>query len=260
MTHLKAVLWDVDGTLAETERDGHRVAFNLAFEAHGLPWRWSEARYGELLRITGGRERLLHDMTTRSDAPGTVDERTALAHALHTLKNQRYVELVRSGSLPLRPGVRAIMDECSERGVRMGIVTTTSRGNAEALLQVHLGARWRERFGVVLCGEDVQRKKPDPEVYLKALAALDIGPLEAVAVEDSPGGVAAARAADVPVVVPLSAYFADAIIESAVAIGPGLHDRRGWRPALRDGQAPGPVTLDDIEGWCAQMDQVSQYG
>ena len=259
MTRLKALLWDVDGTLAETERDGHRVAFNMAFEACGIAWRWDEAHYGELLRITGGRERLMFDMNRRADAPPFA-ERDAIARAIHASKNAFYAEFVNSGGIPLRGGVLALMQQCRERGVRMGIATTTSRSNLEALMRVHLGQRWAQGFAVTVCGEDVQRKKPDPEVYLEALRALAIGPLEAVAIEDAPGGVAAARAADIPVVVTRSAYFALAPIEGAVAIGPGLHDRRGWRPALRVSAAPdGAVGLDDIEAWCAQMDSVCDY-
>jgi HAD superfamily hydrolase (TIGR01509 family) len=259
MPRLKALLWDVDGTLAETERDGHRVAFNQAFEASGVPWRWDEAHYGDLLRITGGRERLLFDMSTRADAPAPA-EREAIARAIHARKNAAYAELVRSTGVPLREGVLALMQQCRERGVRMGIVTTTSRSNLDVLLRMHLGPRWGEGFAVTVCGEDVQRKKPDPGAYFQALRALAIGPLEAVAIEDAPGGLAAARAADIPVVVTRSAYFAQAPIEGAVAVGPGLHDRRGWRPVLRvaDGDPRG-VGLYDIEGWCAQMDSVCDY-
>ena len=259
MSRLKALLWDVDGTLAETERDGHRVAFNQAFEASGVPWRWDEARYGELLHVTGGRERLLFDMNTRGDAPA-LGEREAIARAIHAKKNAVYAELVCSGGIPLRDGVLALMQQCRQSAVRMGIATTTSRSNLDALMRVHLGPGWAEWFAVTVCGEDVQRKKPDPEVYLMALRALNIGPLDAVAIEDAPGGLAAARAADIPAVVTRSAYFAQAPIEGAVAVGPGLHDRRGWRPALRvaDGDAGG-VDLDDIKGWCAQMDSVSDY-
>lgn len=260
---LKAVLWDVDGTLAETERDGHRVAFNLAFEALGVPWRWDEAHYGELLGVTGGRERLMHDMTSRSDAPALAEERQALARALHARKNQLYGELVRAGGIPLRPGVADLMAQCLHEGVRMGIVTTTSRDNVEALLGVHLGARWATWFDVIVCGEDVAQKKPDPEVYLKALAALRLGPLATLALEDSPGGVAAACAAEVPVVVTRSFYFEHATIEGAIAIGPGLHQRAGWRPPLPGRtaeQGQRPVTLEDLATWHAQMDTVSQFG
>jgi HAD superfamily hydrolase (TIGR01509 family) len=257
MTPLHALLWDVDGTLAETERDGHRVAFNHAFEAHGLPWRWDEAQYGKLLAISGGRERLLHFMSGRSDVPPLAGEREALAASLHKQKNARYAELAKLGRLALRPGVAELIAECGARGVRLAIATTTSRGNVEALMADTLGPDWAQRFAAIVCGEDVSRKKPDPEVYEKALAALGIAPLQAVALEDSPGGVAAARAAGIPVVVTLSHYFADAVIEDAIAIGPGLHTRAGWQPALAD---EGRVTLDDIGQWRWQMERVSRFG
>jgi HAD superfamily hydrolase (TIGR01509 family) len=253
---LKALLWDVDGTLAETERDGHRVAFNRAFEALGLPWRWDEARYGELLRVTGGRERLLHDMATRSDAPPLGGQREALARELHQRKNRFYAEIVGTGALALRPGVADLIDEAWASGLRQGIVTTTSRANVEALLARPFGPRWAEHFAVVVCGEDVARKKPDPEAYLRALAALRLPPLQALAIEDSPGGVAAARAAAVPVMVTLSHYFADAIIDGAIAIGPGLHQRTGWRPSPGPGR-DGRVTLAQVAAWRAEMDWLS---
>lgn len=254
----KALLWDVDGTLAETERDGHRVAFNRAFEALGLPWRWDERRYGALLRVTGGRERLLHDMASHPDAPVLLDERLALAQRLHELKNRAYGEIVASGAILLREGVRSLLDECRERGVRLGIVTTTSTANVQALLAAHLGAAWRQRFDTVVCGEDTAQKKPHPEAYQRALAALRIAANEALAVEDSPGGVTAAREAQVPVVVTRSAYFADDPIDGAVAIGPGLHQRAGWRPAPRGKQ--GPVDLDDLVEWHSRMELVGWGG
>jgi HAD superfamily hydrolase (TIGR01509 family) len=261
MARPQAVLWDVDGTLAETERDGHRVAFNLAFEACGVPWRWDEEHYGELLRITGGRERLLHDMTMRKDAPPLAAERQALARVIHDRKNVFYASLINEGHIALRGGVRELIEECLQRGVRMALTTTTSRSNVKALLCAHLGPHWQDSFAAVVCGEDVSAKKPDPEVYFQALRRLAVSPNDAVAIEDSPGGVAAARLAEVPVVVTLSAYFANATIEGAIAIGPGLHDRRGWRPALRaSASAAERVGLDDIQAWCAQMETVSQFG
>lgn len=255
----KAILWDVDGTLAETERDGHRVAFNLALEAFGMPWRWDERHYGELLNITGGRERLLHDMAHRSDAPAVPGERERLARAIHAKKNSIYGEMMRERSIPLREGVLGLLDECRSEGVRVAITTTTSRTNVDALLRSHFGAKWPEQFSAVVCGEDVRSKKPNPEAYLHTLQALALGPLDAIAIEDSPGGVAAARAADIPVVVTRSHYFATAPIDAAIAIGPGLHTRQGWSPALAGESATGPVRLDDIRGWRKQMDWVSQF-
>jgi HAD superfamily hydrolase (TIGR01509 family) len=256
MSRLRAILWDVDGTLAETERDGHRVAFNLSFSDLGLPWHWEEGRYGELLAVTGGRERLLADMATRTDAPATAGEREALAREIHHRKNQFYVELVRQARLPLREGVVALFEEAGSAGLHQAIVTTTSRSNIDALLRVQLGARWRERFAALVCGEDVQHKKPDPEAYLKALAELGLCPQATVALEDSPVGLAAARAAGVPAIVARSSYFANASLIGALAVGPGLHDRRGWRPP--PGRGSGRVRLEDLLGWHAQIDLVDQ--
>jgi len=181
-----------------------------------------------------------------------------LARELHGLKNRFYGELVRAAALPLRPGVAELIRECQAEGMRMAITTTTSRSNVDALLRVHLGDRWRAQFAAIVCGEDVQRKKPDPEVFHVALQQLDLTATEALALEDSPGGVAAARAAEVPVVVTRSAYFADAIIENAIAIGPGLHTRADWRPGLRGSE--GRVGLDDLRAWHDTMDLVSQFG
>jgi len=246
LNRLAALLWDVDGTMAETERDGHRVAFNLAFADFGLAFRWDVARYGELLEVAGGRERLLADLESRANAPDDADARAALAAEVHRRKNAHYGRLVREGRIALREGVRELMDECSARGVPMGIATTTSRSNLEALMAVHLGAGWPKRFAAVVVGEDVAAKKPDPEVFELAVRQLGLEPAAAVAIEDSPDGVAAAHAAGVPVLVTRSCYFVDAAIEGAIAIGPGLHSRAGWRPAAA---GAGRVRLNDIVAW-----------
>lgn len=256
---LQAILWDVDGTLAETERDAHRVAFNQAFEAFGLPWHWSVERYGELLRITGGRERILHDMAGRADAPALAGEREQLARDLHARKNTLYAGLLTSRRIALRPGVADLIDDAQRAGLRQAIVTTTSRVNVDALLRLQFGVAWHRRFAAVVCGEDVRDKKPHPEAYEACLRQLAVGPLETVAIEDSPGGVAAARAAHVPVVVTRSAYFMSATIDGAIAIGPGLHSCRGWQPRCAFAAADAPVTVDHLRDWHAQMESVSQF-
>jgi beta-phosphoglucomutase-like phosphatase (HAD superfamily) len=152
--------------------------------------------------------------------------------------------------IPLRPGVLALMRECRECDLAMGLTTTTSRANVDALLTVHLGARWRDWFAVVVCGEDVERKKPDPEVYVRAVAAQGLNPQQALAIEDSPDGAASASAAGVPVVVARSAYFANAHIDGALAVGPGLHERQGWQPTLSvQSDSRAMVALADLEAW-----------
>jgi HAD superfamily hydrolase (TIGR01509 family) len=259
---IKALLWDVDGTMAETERDGHRVAFNEAFESVGLSWRWSAERYGELLRITGGRERLLHDMAERSDAPTLQRERELMADELHRRKNLAYARLVTEKCIPLRAGVLQLMDEAYRAGLKQAIVTTTSRVNVQALLGLHMGQGWRSLFQACICGEDVRAKKPDSEAYERALKVLDLNPLDTLALEDSPGGVASAQGAGVPVLVTRSAYFAHDTVEAVVAVGPGLGQRTGWRPALAEAPAAAEsrVTLDDLVDWHARMELVSQFG
>ncbi len=256
---IKAVLWDVDGTMAETESEGHRVAFNKAFELNDVPWRWDVPSYGELLKVTGGFERLMHDMRTRSDVPVQVNEREALARRIHHRKNEIYADLIRSPGIPLRPGVREMFDECRTRGVTMGIVTTTSRVNVQALLSKHLGPDWAQWFGVMVCGENVAMKKPAPDAYEEALQRLSLDPLQCVAIEDSPGGVASAQAAGVPVVVTRSVYFAQATVEDVIAIGPGLHQRAGWQPEPQAGSSEARVTLDDLVDWQSRMEYVSQH-
>lgn len=254
---LKALLWDVDGTLAETEHDGHLVAFNRAFAQLGLPWFWGERRYGELLTITGGRERLFHDLRTQPWAPVDADERTALAERVHALKNACYARILAEGLIPLRPGVRELLDDCALAGVAMAIVTTTSRANVVALLDAQLGSGWPARFAALVCGEDVARKKPDPQAYQVALDALGLAAADTLAIEDAPAGVAAACGAGVLVVVTRSRYFAAPCAVAPVcpadaanrvlAVGPSLGGVQGWQPAAA-GDA-GRIGLAQLQRW-----------
>jgi HAD superfamily hydrolase (TIGR01509 family) len=190
-----AVLWDVDGTLAETERDGHRVAFNQAFAEAGLGWHWNAQQYGEWLSVTGGRERLLAYMAQRDDAPTDAAQRDQLASRLHGRKNALYALRVAQGEVKARSGVLDLMQALASAGVLQGIVTTTSRVNVQALLHALLGPDWRARFALVLCGEDCQRKKPDPEIYQSALTQLGLPGQQVLAIEDARAGVLAARGA-----------------------------------------------------------------
>ena len=204
---LKALIWDVDGTIAETERDGHCVAFNQAFEEAGLSWRWSPVYYGPLLHVAGGRDRILHDMRQRPDAPADTAEREALARALHLRKNAIYAERVAAGALSPRPGVLRLMEEAEAAGLKLAIATTTSTSNVDALFTSFFGAAWRGRFAAVVCAEDAPQLKPHPQVYERALQALGLDAGECFALEDTPNGLKSARAAGIACGITRSAFF-----------------------------------------------------
>ena len=241
---LRALIWDVDGTIAETERDGHRVAFNRAFEAHGLPWQWDVATYGELLRVAGGRERLLHDMAGRADAPSSDGARVDLARRLHETKNVLYAALVEAGDVAWRPGVRRLMDACVDEGIVQAIATTTSRANVDALMRPAFGNAWPQRFAAIVCAEDAPAKKPDPLVYRIVLARLGLDASETIAIEDSPNGVHAACAAGITTLVTRSDYFREADCAGAAARCDDLESALTWS----GGNAPrvDPATLRDV--------------
>ncbi len=215
---LRALICDVDGTLAETERDGHRVAFNRAFAELGLPWHWDVPKYGGLLRVAGGYERLLAYMEEREDAPRELAARERLARSLHACKNRHYATLIAHGGLEPRPGVRRLIGQCLSQDIALAVATTTSRGNVEALFPHLFGTRWHELFRAVVCAEDAPRKKPDPLVYRLAIAGLGCRSCEALAMEDSPAGLAAARAAGVACLITRSSYFDNADFTGAAWI------------------------------------------
>lgn len=229
---LRALIWDIDGTVAETERDGHRIAFNRAFREVGAGWAWDVHAYGELLRVAGGLERLRHDMQTRAEAPRDPEARERLARAAHRCKNRHYLEIVTSGDLPLRPGVARLMEACMQAGIVQAVATTTGRANVEALLARNLGPAWHARFGALVCAEDAPAKKPDPLVYRFALERLGIAAREALAIEDSPNGLAAATAAGIATVITRSAYFAGADFDGHAAICDDLDGPLTWRDGV----------------------------
>jgi HAD superfamily hydrolase (TIGR01509 family) len=191
---LAALLFDVDGTLADTE-ETHRQAFNAAFLELRLPYEWDAERYEDLLRISGGKERLAHFFAS---LPVSREEHARLAAAvpaLHRVKTERYAELVAGGGSPLRPGVRRLVGEALAAGVRVGIASTTTSANVAALLDAEMGPNAHRRFAVIACGDVVPAKKPAPDIYRLALSTLGIGAAQAVAFEDSANGLASAKAA-----------------------------------------------------------------
>ena len=203
--HAAALILDVDGTLAETE-ELHRQAFNYAFARHGLDWHWDRAAYKDLLRVTGGKERIGAFHAGQGIAPPLSD---ADIGELHRIKTAHYAELVETGCCPLRPGVADLLVAAKARGQRLAIATTTSHGNIDALLSQALGPRWAADFDAIVAGDDVGHKKPAPDVYLEILARLKLAPADCVAIEDSANGLVAASQAGIPVLITRSMYFRD---------------------------------------------------
>ena len=210
---LRALIFDVDGTLAETE-EIHRIAFERAFEEDGLGWRWDVDLYRALLRVTGGRERIRHFVATRGVEP--IDE--ARIARLHGRKNEIYGEIVAAGGVALRPGVAALVERARATGLRLAMATTTSRSNVEALLAGSFGGFPDGLFDPIVTGEDVTAKKPDPEAYTLALARLGLAAEDCLAFEDSWNGLTAARGAGLRTIVTPSLYTAPEAFAGAAAI------------------------------------------
>ena len=197
-----ALVFDVDGTLAETE-EVHRAAFNAAFAAAGLDWRWSVDDYRRLLATTGGKERIARHIREIGAETAGID-----IAALHADKTRRYVDLIESGGLSLRPGVAALIDNARARGLPLAVATTTSRLNVEALTRAAFGEPADAVFDVIAAGDEVAAKKPAPDVYLLALDRLGLPAGVCLAFEDSANGLAAARAAGLACIVAPGLYTA----------------------------------------------------
>jgi HAD superfamily hydrolase (TIGR01509 family) len=243
---LEAVIFDVDGTIADTERHGHRVAFNRAFEQFGLPYRWDPERYGRLLELPGGQRRLERFLAGEGHPP---DEAARLAADLHASKQQLFLSIVREGAIPLRSGIARLVDELLEAGIRLGIATTAGRVWVEELLALLLGQERSAAFGVIVTGEDVAQRKPDPEVYTLALAGLRCAPAAGLAIEDSQAGLQAAKGAGLACLVVRNAYTAGHDFAGADLVVDDLGDGPGLSPAGGEQEPPVRVVANphDLE-------------
>lgn len=231
MTDLQAIIFDVDGTLAETE-EVHRAAFNRVFAEQGLGWDWDRALYGRLLDVTGGKERLRYWLEGPFGAPGAAKmlARADLAGwiaATHKRKTAVYTELIDGRAVELRPGVAALIGAAREAGVRLAIATTTSLPNIESLLAATLGEGWRELFPVIAAGDMVKAKKPAPDVFLLALEKLGVAAEACVALEDSENGIRSAQAAGLGVVITTSVYTRHQSFPGALAVVESLDGLAG---------------------------------
>lgn len=224
---LKALIFDVDGTLADTET-AHRLAFNHAFEELGLGWHWDEARYTELLDISGGKERLLHYWKQVNpdvkDLNGHAVQDTIAR--IHELKTAHYEAAVSGGAVALRPGVLALIDEALAAGLQLAIATTTSPVNIAALLRQAMGPGWRHNFSAIGDASSAPIKKPHPQVYLQMLAALQLEPQACLAFEDSGNGLTAATLAGLATLITPTQYTRHHDFSRALRVLPDLGQTR----------------------------------
>ena len=200
---LKALIFDVDGTLAETE-ELHRAAFNAMFENYGLNWHWDQAIYGKLLEVAGGRNRL--QFFIEQYQPPLAGDYIDVTVQMHADKTKIYGQMMAVGNLALRPGVERLINKAIEKKLKLAIATSTSRKNVDALFAATLGQDVLAHFQAICCGDEVERVKPDPHVYQLALEKLNLSPDECLAIEDSHIGLTSALEANIPTLITSSAY------------------------------------------------------
>lgn len=249
MSELKALIFDVDGTLAETE-EAHRIAFNDAFVHFGHDWVWDQALYKQLLRVTGGRQRIRHYL----EQIGSPElERADVADHIadmHIYKTGLFQKRLTGGEVPLRPGIERLFAQARDGGVRLAIATTTSAGNVEALLAANLGAESLDWFDAIGTGGVIEDLKPSPAVYLWVLDKLGLAGSDCLALEDSTNGLRSAQAADIPCVITVNPYTDDNDFTGAGVIVDGLGDAdQPFTASVGDAHGKRVVDLDLLKAW-----------
>ena len=220
---MQALIFDCDGVLVDTERDGHRVAFNQAFAAANIDAEWDVSTYGELLKVAGGKERMRHYFEHNGWPPGAEADKDDFLAGLHKSKTGLFTDIIASGELALRPGIIRIVDEAIAAGIRLGVCTTSALKSVAGVLDL-MGPERKSKFEFVLAGDVVSRKKPDPEIYLMGLERLALPADQCVVIEDSRNGLLAAHGAQIPVLITTSSYTTDEDFSEASRVVPELGD------------------------------------
>jgi len=223
---LQALIFDVDGTLADTERDGHRPAFNAAFAEAGLAWLWDVPLYGELLAVTGGKERMRYYAERHDPAFLASPDADRRIKELHAAKTRHYQAILEAGRIPLRPGVARLIREAHASGVRLAVATTTAPENVTTLLTTVLAPDAVDWFEAIGAGDIVPAKKPAPDIYRWVLERLHLPASACLAIEDSAIGLRAALAAGLPTLVSTSVYTVGEDFSGALAVRADLADVR----------------------------------
>ena len=244
MADLKTLIFDVDGTLANTE-EAHRQAFNYSFKQAGLDWEWDVELYTKLLKVTGGKERIRHYVEEFLKQEIEQDK----VVALHLAKNERYQSVVLDKQLPLRPGIKRIIEQARAQNMTIAIATTTSPGNVNNLVKACFGEDALDWFAIIAEGEMVPIKKPKPDVYEYVLEHLNISANECIALEDSYNGVKAATCINIPTLITLNNYTAEDDFTGAMIVLDSLGDEQEPCNILAsevDTKIDGMVDLDTL--------------
>lgn len=220
---IKAIIFDVDGTLADTE-DAHRIAFNKAFAENHLDWNWDVALYDKLLKVTGGKERIKYFVESFLPEFNKPVDYDGLVKHLHAVKTSHYTAMLADGHIPLRPGIRQLIGEAHANGITLAIATTTSPENVAGLLEVGLGKDWGNYFSSIGCGDIVPHKKPAPDIYLWVLNDLGLTPDDCIALEDSNNGLRSSLAAGIKTFITVNHYTRNQDFTGAAAVFEDLGD------------------------------------
>jgi HAD superfamily hydrolase (TIGR01509 family) len=202
---MNALIFDCDGVLVDTEKDGHRVAFNRAFKQRGIGAHWQVDEYGDLLKIAGGKERMKFYFN-RNGWPEGIEDQGNFILDMHALKTKLFMGIIESGELPLRSGIARIVDEAISKGLMLAVCSTSNEKAVNLIVEKLLGPQRSRHFNAILAGDIVTRKKPDPEIYNLALDRLSLTSRDCVVVEDSRNGFLAARSAGIPCLITTNEY------------------------------------------------------